>query len=72
MDQVRKEFEETALLGCKAVRAFLAYQGNNRDYRDKAKAGAVAMGSYSRLRATIANETALAMMASKAQKALPK
>lgn len=65
MDAVRKEFEETALMGCKAVRAFLTYQGNNKDYRDKAKAGAVAMGSYSRLRATMANETALTLMAQK-------
>lgn len=59
MDNVRKQFEEVALEGCKAVKAFLAYQGSNKDYFHKAKAGAVAMGSYARLRATMANERAL-------------
>ena len=66
MDNVRKEFEETALLGCKAVREFLTYQGDNKKYGLKARAGAVAMGSYSRLRATMANEKALALAVRKA------
>lgn len=65
MDNVRKEFEEVALAGCKAVKAFLAYQGNNKDYFHKAKAGAVAMGSYARLRATMANERQLELIAQK-------
>lgn len=50
------EFEETALMGCRAVREFLTYQGDNRTYLNRAKAGAVAMGAYARLRATRANE----------------
>ena len=62
-DEVKQEFEETALMGCKAVRAFLTYQGDNKVYALKARAGAVAMGSYARLRATMANETALALTA---------
>lgn len=66
-DHVRDEFEETALLGCKAVRQFLTYQGSNKDYGYKARAGAVAMGSYARLRATMANEQALAMALGKQQ-----
>lgn len=53
---VIEEFEETALLGCKAVREFLTYSGENKAYLNRAKAGAVAMGSYARLRATMANE----------------
>lgn len=65
MSKVIDEFEEVAILGCKAVKAFLAYQGSNKDYFHKARAGAMAMGSYSRLRATMANEEALRLMASK-------
>lgn len=68
MDNVRKEFEETALMGCKAVREFLTYQGSNKVYSLKARAGAVAMGSYSRLRATMANEVALELASMKALK----
>jgi hypothetical protein len=66
-DAVKQEFEETALLGCKAVRAFLNYQGDNKVYALKARAGAVAMGSYARLRATMANEQALALATAKQQ-----
>ena len=66
-DKVRQEFEETALLGCKAVRAFLTYQGANKDYMHKARAGAVAMGSYARLRATMATEQALTLAFAKSQ-----
>lgn len=65
MDNVRREFEETALLGCKAVREFLAYEGSNKLFALKARAGAVAMGSYSRLRATMANEEQLRLNANK-------
>lgn len=68
MDDVRKEFEETALMGCKAVKAFLTYQGDNKVFALKARAGAVAMGSYSRLRATMANERALDLMTEKQAK----
>lgn len=59
MSDVLKEFEDTALMGCKAVREFLTYSGENKAYLNRAKAGAVAMGSYSRLRATMANERAI-------------
>lgn len=59
---VLKEFESTALMGCKAVREFLTYQGSNKEYLNRAKAGAVAMGSYSRLRATLANEKQIAII----------
>lgn len=59
---VMKEFEETALLGCKAVREFLKYSGDNKTYLNRAKAGAAAMGAYARLRATFANERQLALL----------
>lgn len=62
MSDVLKEFEQTALMGCKAVREFLTYQGDNKNYLNRAKAGAVAMGSYSRLRATMANEKQIALV----------
>lgn len=56
------EYEETALLGMKHVRAFLNYEGNEPRYLHKAKVGAMAMSSYARLRATRANERALALV----------
>jgi hypothetical protein len=62
MDDVLREFEETALLGCRAVREFLIYSGENKSYQSRAKAGAVAMGSYARLRATLANERQLVIL----------
>lgn len=61
MAEVIKEFEETALMGCKAVREFLTYSGEKREYLYRAKAGAVAMSSYARLRATLANERSIAL-----------
>jgi hypothetical protein len=61
-DDVLEEFKMTALMGCKAVREFLTYQGENKAYLNRAKAGAVAMGSYARLRATLANEQQIALI----------
>ena len=66
-DEVLGEFESTALLGAKKVREFLNYQGENKDYLHKAKVGAMTMGSYSRLRATMANERALDLQERKAK-----
>ncbi len=62
MDNVLGEFEQTALMGCKAVREFLTYSGDNKAYLNRAKAGAVAMGSYARLRATMANEAQIRLL----------
>lgn len=59
---VLTEFEETALLGAKKVREFLNYEGDNKQYMNRAKVGAVAMGSYARLRATLANERQLELI----------
>lgn len=65
---VLAEFEQTATLGARKVREFLNYLGDNKDYFNKAKVGAVAMGSYSRLRATLANERALKLQEKKVEK----
>ena len=65
-----QDFEETAVLGCKAVREFLIYQGTNKQFYDRAKVGAVAMGSYARLRATLANETSLRLLANRVERGL--
>jgi hypothetical protein len=63
--------EEVAFEGLAAMKAFLAYQGSNPDYLKKAKVGAVAVGSYTRLRATLANERQLDLLTQRlAQKAL--
>lgn len=56
------EYEETALLGCKAVREFLTYSGEKKEYHNRAKVGAVAMGSYSRLRATMNGEAQIRLI----------
>jgi hypothetical protein len=65
VSDVLKEFEDTALLGCRAVRAFLeapATDTTRRELHLNAKAGAVAMSSYARLRATLANERQLRLL----------
>lgn len=63
MSAVLDEFEKTAVLGAQRVRAFLNSNGDKKKLFNHARVGAVAMGSYARLRATIANEEALRLMA---------
>lgn len=60
-EKVLEDYEETALLGNKHIRAFLTYQGSNKDYERKARVGCIASNGYTRLRATMANELALKM-----------
>lgn len=62
MNDVLKEFEQTALMGAKAVREFLTYQGDNKMYLNHAKVGAVAMSSYSKLRGTVNAEKQLQLI----------
>lgn len=62
MDDVLKEYETTALMGCKAMREFLTYQGDNKGYLNRAKVGAVAAGNYAKLRGTMANEEQLRLI----------
>lgn len=46
------ESEDLARVSMKAMRAFLAYQGENQQYYHKAKVAAVGLTNYVRLRAT--------------------
>ena len=69
-EELADAIEDVALQGLKAMRAYLAYQGTNGDYLKKAKIGAAALGAYTRLRATMANERALVLMTERQQKAL--
>lgn len=64
-DRMLSAFEEAALEGLAAIRAFLKYQGTNKDYLHKAKAGSVVAAGYTRLRATMANEESLRQAANK-------
>src|SRR3990167_7670321 len=58
-----EEAEAVALEGLKAMRAYLAYQGQNKDYLLKAKVGSVAVASYTRHYASITNREMLRMAA---------
>jgi hypothetical protein len=49
--------------GLKAVKAFLAYQGNDQRYAQKFKAGATLIGAYSRFYASQTNRLGLEMQA---------
>ena len=59
MDEALKAFERTALTATKVMDEFFAYQGDNKKYFNRARMAAVAMGAYSRVRATRANEAGL-------------
>lgn len=67
MDNKRDQFEnnllDVALEGLKAIRAFLAYAGSNPDYLKRAKIGSIPVTSYTRLRATMANERVTELVA---------
>ena len=65
-----KEAEEVALEGLKAMRAYLAYQGSNKEYLQKAKVGGQAVQGYTRHYASLTNREMLRLAASR-QKALP-
>lgn len=67
MSDILNEYETAAREGLSAIREFLSYRGKDRDYHLRAKIGGVVAGSYARLRATLANERALAL----AEKRIP-
>lgn len=62
---VVREFEDTSVAGAAAVREYLTYRGANKEYFNRARVGAASMGAYARLRATVANERALAIAAAR-------
>lgn len=72
MDHILNEYEKTALLGCEAVRAALAYQGSNKEYFLKGHLGSGAMSNYAKLRGTMANEAALRLAAIKIEEVATK
>lgn len=64
-DNAIDEFEETARLGAKAMRAYLAYLGDDKKYLDKAKVGAAAVSGYARIRASESNRMSVELIASR-------
>lgn len=62
--------EEVAMEGLKAMKAYLAYQGENKDYLHKAKVGGQAVQGYTRHYASLTNREMLKLAAQR-QKALP-
>lgn len=48
--------QEEAAAQIAEIRAYRVYQGTNTEYRNKAKLAIGVIGSYVRLRATMANE----------------
>lgn len=67
-DDFLDECEELALAGMKAMKAFLTYQGENQQFHNKAKIGAVCATNYMRLRATETNRMAVELQS---QRQLP-
>lgn len=51
-----KALEEEAVAQLEAIRAYRVYQGQNPDYKQRAKMAIGVIGAYVRLRATLANE----------------
>lgn len=64
-DATVAEFEEVALMGVKALRAFFAYQGKEASYFQKARLGAAAISAYARIRASETNRMAVEVTAGK-------
>lgn len=64
-------FEDVAIEGAKQIKAYFTYQGDNPQYRDKARVGATAISAYARMRASETNRMAVEMMAAKALETVP-
>lgn len=67
-----EEAEDVALEGLKAMKAFLAYQGSNKDYLQKAKVGGTAVASYTRHFASLTNREMLRLATERKAKELPR
>lgn len=61
------EAEEVALEGLKAMKAYLVYQGSNKEYLQKAKVGAAAATAYTRHYASLTNREALKLASERQQ-----
>lgn len=62
-DKVLNAHEDLALEGVKAMKAYLAYQGNNKEFLSKAKIGAAGVTAYVRLRASESNRMQVELVA---------
>lgn len=62
------EAEEVALEGLKAMKAYLAYQGENKDYLQKAKIGAAAATAFTRHYASITNREMVSLAMEKTER----
>lgn len=61
LDMMEDRIEEC----CRAFDAYMAYQGDNTQYRDKAKAAAAHVGSWTRLRSSESNRMQVELIASR-------
>ena len=71
-DNLMTALEEGALEGVKALRAFLAYQGENPAYEKKGKAGAALVTGYTRAFASETNRLAVELARTKLVESQPK
>jgi hypothetical protein len=55
--------ETTARESAKAIRAYLTYQGENQQYRDKARVAAAAISSFARARSSETNRLSVELIA---------
>lgn len=75
MKEIRADRLETlealAMEGAKQIKAFFAYQGEDRTYLQKAKLGAAVITGYSRLRASETNRMAVELASARLDAPLP-
>ncbi len=71
-DKVLGAHEDLALDGIKAMKAYLAYEGNNTAFLSKAKIGAAGVTAYVRLRASEANPMQVELVAERMRETEPK
>lgn len=62
-DDTLDEMEETARVSARAIRAYLTYQGDNQQFRDKARVAAAAISSFARTRASESNRLSVELLA---------
>lgn len=62
-EETLNELEDTVGPALKAVRAYLSYQGDNPQYRDKAKIAIGAIGSFAKVRASETNRLQVELVA---------
>lgn len=56
IDPILDALKEEAIAQVASIRAYRTYQGENPEYRQRAKLAIGVIGAYVRLRATLANE----------------